>query len=109
MARNTRAILQHLNITSVMVVGHSMGGMLAARFATQYPDVVERLVLYNPIGLTDPRFDRPWDSTDEAYKRTLGATFQSIRAVADALRRPQPGGVDAGLRELRAHPLLVDA
>src|SRR5262245_7938134 len=36
MARNTRQILQHLNIAHVMVVGHSMGGMLAARFATQY-------------------------------------------------------------------------
>jgi pimeloyl-ACP methyl ester carboxylesterase len=79
MARNTRLILQHLKIDRVMVVGHSMGGMLAARFATQYPDMVERLVLYNPIGLVDGRFDRPWDSTDEGYKRTLGATFQSVR------------------------------
>ena len=79
MARNTRAILQALKIERVMVVGHSMGGMLAARFATQYPAVVERLVIYNPIGLTDGRFDRPWDSTDEGYKRTLGATYQSIR------------------------------
>src|SRR5438874_1921276 len=77
MARNTRAILQHLNIPRVMVVGHSMGGMLAARFATQYPDTVERLVLYNPIGLTDPRFDRPWDGTDEGYKRTLASTYQT--------------------------------
>src|SRR6266542_3543633 len=37
MARNTRLILQSLKIDRVMVVGHSMGGMLAARFATQYP------------------------------------------------------------------------
>src|SRR6187397_671112 len=51
MARNTRAILQHLNIPKVMIVGHSMGGMLAARFSTQYPAMVERLILYNPIGL----------------------------------------------------------
>jgi pimeloyl-ACP methyl ester carboxylesterase len=80
MARNTRMLLQRLNIERVMVIGHSMGGMLAARFATQYPDVVERLVLYNPIGLVDPRFDRPWEGTDEAYKRTLGATFQSVRS-----------------------------
>jgi pimeloyl-ACP methyl ester carboxylesterase len=81
MARNTRAILQHLNIGKVMVVGHSMGGMLAARFATQYPDLVERLVLYNPIGLTDQRFSRPWDSTDETYKRTLASTYQTVRAA----------------------------
>ena len=80
MARNTRAILQHLNVAKVMVVGHSMGGMLAARFATQYPDMVERLVLYNPIGLTDPRFDRPAGNVEESYKRTLASTFETIRA-----------------------------
>src|SRR6476659_603115 len=72
MARNTRAILQHLNVSKVMIVGHSMGGMLAARFSTQYPDLGERLVLYNPIGLTDARYDRPAASVDEAYKQTLG-------------------------------------
>ena len=57
-----------------------MGGMLAARFATQYPDVVDRLVIYNPIGLTDGRYSQPWSSTDEAYTRVLGSTYQSIRA-----------------------------
>jgi pimeloyl-ACP methyl ester carboxylesterase len=80
MARNTRAILKSLSLDKAMVVGHSMGGMLAARFATQYPDVTERLVLYNPIGLTDSRFDRPFGGTDEAYKQTLASTYQSIRA-----------------------------
>jgi pimeloyl-ACP methyl ester carboxylesterase len=81
MALNTRRILQHLNIQKVMIVGHSMGGMLAARFATQYPDLTERVVIYNPIGLTDARYDRPWSTVDEAaYKRSLDATYQSIRA-----------------------------
>jgi pimeloyl-ACP methyl ester carboxylesterase len=80
MARNTSLILQSLRIDKAMIVGHSMGGMLAARFATQFPAVTERLVLYNPIGLVDGRYDRPWDSTDESYKRTLASTYQSIRA-----------------------------
>jgi pimeloyl-ACP methyl ester carboxylesterase len=80
MARNTRLILQSLRIDKAMIVGHSMGGMLAARFATQYPDVAERVVLYNPIGLVDGRFGRPWESTDDGYKRTLGTTYQSVRA-----------------------------
>ena len=79
-ARNTHLLLQSLRIDRAMIVGHSMGGMLAARFATQYPTVTERLVLYNPIGLVDPRFERPWDSPDEAYKRTLASSYQSIRA-----------------------------
>jgi len=80
MARNTRLILQSLKIDRAMIVGHSMGGMLAARFATQYPAVTERLVLYNPIGLSDARFDRPAESTDDAYKRTLASTYQTTRA-----------------------------
>jgi len=80
MARNTFAILQSLKIAKAMVVGHSMGGMLAARFASQYPDVVERVVMYNPIGLVDNRFDRRIDSVDEAYRRNLAATYQTVKA-----------------------------
>ena len=36
-----RRVLQHLNLSraKVSIVGHSMGGMLAARFSTQYPDM----------------------------------------------------------------------
>ena len=81
MARNTRAILQSLKIDRVMVVGHSMGGMLAARFATQYPDVVERVVLYNPIGLVDQRFTRPAGSVDDAYTQTLSSSYQTVKAA----------------------------
>jgi pimeloyl-ACP methyl ester carboxylesterase len=76
-ARNTKRLLDHLNIAKASVVGHSMGGMLSARFASQYPGVVERLVIYNPIGLTDRRFDKPLDSVDERYKTALASTYQS--------------------------------
>jgi pimeloyl-ACP methyl ester carboxylesterase len=78
MAYNSRRVLQHLNIAKVSIVGHSMGGMLAARFSTQYPDLVERTVIYNPIGLTDSRFDRPATSVDDAYKRNLTATYEQL-------------------------------
>ncbi len=81
MARNTHLVLEHLGIARAMVVGHSMGGMLAARFATQFPDTVERLVLYNPIGLTDGRFGRPAPNTDDVFKRTLASNFQTIRSA----------------------------
>lgn len=80
MARNTRAILQRLKIDRAMIVGHSMGGMLAARFATQYPGVTERLVLFNPIGLTDTRFSSPAGDPDEAYRANLASTYPTIRA-----------------------------
>ncbi|HXF41335.1 MAG TPA: alpha/beta hydrolase [Blastocatellia bacterium] len=83
MALNTRKLLQHLGITKAAIVGHSMGGMLTARFAASYPDMTERAVIYNPIGLTDARWERPWRSTDESYKDTLAWTYQSIyRGIA---------------------------
>jgi len=79
-ARNTFLILQHEKVEKVMVIGHSMGGMLAARFATQYPKAVERVVVYNPIGLTDGRFGRPMTPIDEAYAANLKTDYQSTRA-----------------------------
>ncbi|MEQ1728977.1 MAG: alpha/beta fold hydrolase, partial [Vicinamibacterales bacterium] len=42
-ARNTATLLKSLKLEKAMIVGHSMGGMLAARFATQYPGMTERL------------------------------------------------------------------
>src|SRR4030095_3352166 len=62
MALNTRKLLESLGITKAAIVGHSMGGMLAARFSANYPDIAERTVICNPIGLTDIRWERPWRS-----------------------------------------------
>ena len=44
-AAQTAALLDSLGIAQVDVIGHSMGGMLAARFTRTYPDRVRRLVL----------------------------------------------------------------
>ncbi len=55
LARHTGLLLDHLNLPRVDVVAHSMGGMLAVRFARAYPDRVNRLVLAAPIGLEDYR------------------------------------------------------
>jgi pimeloyl-ACP methyl ester carboxylesterase len=79
-ARNTYLVLEKEQIERAMVVGHSMGGMLAARLATQYPKAVERLVIYNPIGLEDGRFDRPMAPVEDSYPQTLKSDYQSIRA-----------------------------
>ena len=79
-ARNTFLVLQKEKVERAMVVGHSMGGMLAARLATQYPKAVERLVLYNPIGLVDGRFDRPMQPIEDSYQQVLKSDYQSIRS-----------------------------
>ena len=78
MAANTRKLLQTLGITKTSVVGHSMGGMLAARFAASYPDITERAVLYDPIGLTDVRWQSPWRTAEDAYKATMAASRDQL-------------------------------
>src|SRR5690242_8538613 len=78
MAANTRKLLQTLGIAGTAIVGHSMGGMLSARFAASYPDITERAVIYDPIGLTDVRWQRPWRTADEAYKATMAQTHDQL-------------------------------
>jgi pimeloyl-ACP methyl ester carboxylesterase len=78
MAANVRKLLESLGVAKAAIVGHSMGGMLAARFAASYPDMTERVVIYNPIGLTDARYAQPWPSADDLYKRTLSASHDQL-------------------------------
>jgi pimeloyl-ACP methyl ester carboxylesterase len=80
LAHNTRALLDSLRIGKVNVIGHSMGGMLASRFALMYPEMLESLVLVNPIGLEDWKTVVPYKSVDELYQSELKATPESIRA-----------------------------
>lgn len=80
LADNTHALLQKLDVARTAVVGHSMGGMLAARYALQYPRHTERLVLVNPIGLEDWRAEGvPWRNVDAWYANELKTDFDSIR------------------------------
>ncbi|WP_162425591.1 alpha/beta fold hydrolase [Pontibacter pudoricolor] len=79
LAQNTKAILDTLNIKKVAVLGHSMGGMLATRFALMYPDMTEKLILANPIGLEDWKRKAPYQSIDQAYKGELQQTYEKIK------------------------------
>jgi pimeloyl-ACP methyl ester carboxylesterase len=93
-AANTRKLLQTLGVDKAVIVGHSMGGMLAARFSSSYPDMVERTVLYNPIGLTDARWERPYATPDDAYKALMGRSRDQVwQQYNGTIRRyfPTPG------------------
>jgi pimeloyl-ACP methyl ester carboxylesterase len=78
MAANTKALLDHLAIERVIVVGHSMGGMLATRFTLLYPGTVEKLVLEDPIGLEDYRTFVPYASIEDQYKAELTAKYEDF-------------------------------
>ena len=48
------ATLRHLDVSSCILVGHSMGGVVAAQYAVTYPQSVTRLFLYMPPLFTSP-------------------------------------------------------
>jgi pimeloyl-ACP methyl ester carboxylesterase len=77
-AANTRRLVTALGLTSVDLISHSMGGMVASRFASSYPELVDRLVMINQIGLTDARVTRPWRETVEVYQAQLGRDYAEI-------------------------------
>jgi pimeloyl-ACP methyl ester carboxylesterase len=79
LAQNTKALLDSLQIQKINVVGHSMGGMLAARFALMFPTVTEKLILVNPIGLEDWKLVVPYLPIDQLYAAELKQTPDSLR------------------------------
>lgn len=78
-ATNTKSILDSLNITKITVLGHSMGGMLAARFALSYPETAEKLILENPIGLEDYKVLTSYQTIDANYRNELKNTVETYR------------------------------
>lgn len=80
-ASDARKLLDHLGIEQTAIVGHSMGGMLAARFAMTYPETTSHVVLVNQIGMSDQRQSRPWRDIEEAAESVRENTsYQSILA-----------------------------
>ncbi|UOG76888.1 alpha/beta hydrolase [Hymenobacter tibetensis] len=79
LARNIKHLLDTLGVQKATIVGHSMGGMLATRFALLYPETTEKLVLENPIGLEDYRVGVPFQTVDQAEATERKSTEESIR------------------------------
>jgi pimeloyl-ACP methyl ester carboxylesterase len=85
LAYNTQSLLQSLGVPKVKVLGHSMGGMLASRFAIMYPNTTSHLILTNPIGLEDWKaLGVPYRTVDSLYVDELKSNYTSIRNYQQA-------------------------
>jgi pimeloyl-ACP methyl ester carboxylesterase len=96
---NTKALLDMLRIQRIDIIGHSTGGMLAMRMALSLPDLVDRLVLEDPIGLEDYRrfvAPRPTEmlaaaelaQTQEGYRKLVQGYFVHWRPEYEKLVEP---------------------
>jgi pimeloyl-ACP methyl ester carboxylesterase len=93
------ALLDHLGLDRVALVGHSVGAGMALRFAANHVERVEALVLYGPAGA--PGLGVPWSGPDSwpAHFRRLGVTGDPFAALSVI-------GVDSVLRLARQHPIF---
>ncbi|RZK40842.1 MAG: alpha/beta hydrolase [Pedobacter sp.] len=80
MADWNRQLLDSLKIQRSIVLGHSMGGMLATRFALSFPERTEKLLLENPIGLEDYRTFVPYVTTEKQYQTELSTNAERIKS-----------------------------
>ncbi|RQO42667.1 alpha/beta hydrolase [Chryseobacterium sp. KBW03] len=79
LAENTKAVLDELKIDKAIVLGHSMGGMVATRFTLLYPEKVQKLILENPIGLEDYKTFASYQTIDQAYQSELKNTAETYK------------------------------
>jgi pimeloyl-ACP methyl ester carboxylesterase len=93
LAEALRAALDARGIGKAILVGHSMGGMVAQEFCATWPDRVARLVLY----ATTPAFGGRDPAFAEAFLRSRLGPLEGGRSMAEAAEEMleglfQPGG-----------------
>ena len=83
-ARFIRNLMDGLEIERAHLIGHSLGGGAALRFAILYPDRIHRLVLIGSAGL--------------GRRVNLFLRLCTVPLVGELLSRPTPKGAELGLR-----------
>lgn len=70
--KDLRALLYHLRVKTVSLVGVSNGGRIAADFAVEYPSMLDHLVLVSPgmsgYKSSGPEEDKMWEEFDKQMK-----------------------------------------
>ncbi|WP_408097910.1 alpha/beta fold hydrolase [Peredibacter sp. HCB2-198] len=79
LAKLTHELVTKQNVDKYILVGHSMGGMLATRQALMFPGAIQKLALINPIGLEDWKIKVPYKDVNELYQIELKNDETKIR------------------------------
>lgn len=82
LATQTHDLLRSLGVKGpVHLLGHSMGGMVATRYALMFPGYTVSLTLLNPIGLEDWKaLGVPYPGVDAWYHAELHQTRAQLKA-----------------------------
>jgi pimeloyl-ACP methyl ester carboxylesterase len=125
------AFFEQLDLDNFVLVGHSLGGWIAASYAAAHPERVKRLVVVSPYGLDVPGFeganvfamqphevyaaltkdDSIWEgrmpTTPEEEERFTAARQLEAQAVGTLVPGPFDPSLEAKLRNLPMPTLLL--
>jgi pimeloyl-ACP methyl ester carboxylesterase len=76
------AVVEHLDVPRVFILGHSHGGVVAQRFALRYPSRVAGLALYSSTPTTDEAFWEAAALSAAAYAARHADVPEAAEAVA---------------------------
>lgn len=99
LAHSCVLLIESLKAANVVLVGHSMGGMVAQEVVARRPDLVSRLVLCG----TSPAFGKPDGDWQREFISQRTAPLDAGRSMADLAQTlvPQmvgPGSLPEGVR-----------
>ena len=81
LAQNTNDLLNSIGVTNATIMGHSMGGMISARYALMFPTQTNKLILVDPLGLENWfSLGVPYQKPETSLVTELASTFDSIKA-----------------------------
>lgn len=111
MAEDIIALLDHLALEKVSLLGHSMGGAIAQILAIEHPQRVERLVLACTFSKIEGRSLPVIESWADVIKlpstpRLLGCTLFPWLYTDRFFR--QEGALEASIAALAAHPYPIE-
>jgi pimeloyl-ACP methyl ester carboxylesterase len=109
LAADVRDLLDALDVPSAVIVGHSMGALIAQRFAIDYPERTKRLVLMGSFAAMrdNPAVKELWRDAIEPMTDPIDHAF--VRAFQEGtVTRPAPAGfIDMAVRESLLVPARV--
>jgi pimeloyl-ACP methyl ester carboxylesterase len=86
------AVVDHLGLPRVYLLGHSHGGFVVLKYALEYPDRVAGLILYDTSAVTGPEFwaaamaavtAYPQRFPDNPEAAAIPAAFQQLETATD--------------------------
>ena len=105
------AVIRHLGRDKATIVGHDWGGMVAWRFAMQWPAMTERLIVLNlphPRGLVRELQTNPEQIKNSAYARTFQQGTPTDAAVFFG-QAMTPQTLSGWVRDPEARKRYIDA